>query len=667
MKKNGVLYITFSLAILSATLIADPLPFFDNFNDGDFDGWEVYDIAPYEGGPSNWTVISGVLTQTSNIYTTENEYEVYTGTRIITGDSTWSNFSFNVELKSTDNDGVGLLFRYRNQGDYYRYIRVEDPGNGGPFRRLQRCDGGVFTTLAEDLDAFSYPPNFFCTTVWVSRDSLKIFEEGILVLSAQDDAYPEGRLGFMCYANGGSFFDNVMVLPELVIDSSASALRAGPYLQNPTINSITIMWETASETTAKLYWGTSLSYSDSMTVPSGTIQSVLLEGLLNHTRYYYALRLGGDIIAGPDYYFETMVDPETPYRMAIWGDNRTDYITHETVINAMITREPHLAINVGDVVTSGGVYEQWVNEYLWPARNLLKNTASFISIGNHENDADWYEYYVEQPGNEHWYSVRYGPAYLIFIDTNRLYFPLSEQYNWLVDELSGPEAQSAPWLMVFHHHPPYSEGWDSPGYNGEPNIRNYLVPLYEYYNVDFVFAGHTHDYERGSKEGVNYIITGGGGAALDSWQQEWEYIDIYHSIYHYILLDIDQDYIIYRCYDWENMLVDSTLFGIYIENAQADPKIPGQLEILSTYPNPFNSAIRINYSVPEPARVDISIYNMAGYQVAKIAQGMVSPGVHTAIWETCETKRRKQVPTGVYLVRLSGNGDTVEERITLVK
>ncbi|RKZ30001.1 hypothetical protein DRQ33_08270 [bacterium] len=657
-----LLILFFSIAVAQ-----DSLPFFDNFDDGDCGDWMVYDIAPYADGPSNWVVIAGVLTQTSNIYTTEDEYSVYTGTRIITGDTSWSDYSFSVELKSTDDDGVGLLFRYRNEGDYYRYIRVEDEGNGGPFRRIERCSDSVFTILAQDIEPISYPPNYYCVTVWVSGESIKVFEEGVSVLTACDTTYSSGMIGFMCYANNGSFFDNVAVVPGLVIDSIATQIRAGPYVQNPEENAITIMWETTAETDGKLYWGESLIYTDSIDATYGKMHEVRIEGLSPQTRYYYAVGVEDTIISGEEYYFDTKPHPTTPYRMAIWGDNRTDYISHEHVVDAIIEECPLVAVNVGDVVTSGTVYEQWVNEYFWPARNLLKNTASYISIGNHEVDADWFDYYVCQPNNEHWFSVRYGPAYLIFIDTNRLYFPLSTQYNWIYDELSSTEAQEAPWLFVFHHHPPYSEGWDSPGYDGEQDIRDYLVPLYEYYDVDICFAGHTHDYERGEKDGVAYVISGGGGAALDTWQQDWSYIFVYQSLYQYIILDIDTSYVIFRCYDWDGCLVDSTLFGIYLGSEETPTDKPLDVTIFGSAPNPFNDIVRIDYYTSNLEDIEITIHDITGKRIAKIAEGSVAPGNHSVWWDTRETKRRSTVPSGVYIVNLVCRTKTVEHKIILAK
>jgi len=116
------------------------------------------------------------------------------------------------------------------------------------------------------------------------------------------------------------------------------------------------------------------------------------------------------------------------------------------------------------------------------------------------------------------------------------------------------------------HEPPYSECWSGGYYDGEPPLREYIVPIIEANNVSIVFAGHTHDYERGlphktydpkTGKGNNaaYIITGGGGASLDDHKYyEWDQIDLpdhpanpnndeydggkYYK-YHYVVVEVD--------------------------------------------------------------------------------------------------------------------------------
>ncbi len=629
--------------------------------------WTIYDIEPFSSGPSDWQIVAGALRQNSNIYTTLNEYSVYTGTQIMGGDPSWTDYTLKLDWSSSDDDGIGVLFRAQNQSNYYRFQCVQDIANGGPFRRIEKCVGGVFTTLASRTDVFLLDDRFTQIAVSCIGDSIKVFQDGTLLLSAADATFPAGNIGMTCYANAGASFDNVQVVVGEDITPSRR-LRAGPYIQNPKYTEMTIMWETSTPIEGKVLWGETPHFSDSMDVPSARIHEAVITGLMPNTKYYYAVRVGDTTLYGPEYYFNTNPPDDSPVRIVIWGDNRTDYITHEAVVERMIPRNADLAINLGDVVSTGSVYDQWVTEYLHPARNLLKNTPSYVSIGNHENDSYYFDDYFSQPDNEHWFAARYGPAYLVFLDTNRPYIPLTDQYNWLYNELSSTAAQAAPWLIMLHHHPPYSEGWDSPGYDGEENIRNYLVPLYEYYEVDMVFAGHTHDYERGDKDGVAYIISGGGGSALDHWLQDWPYIYVYAAVYHYIILDMTINYVIYRAYDIDDNLIDSTIFGTYLEVAENEDFRPQNLSILEASPNPFNSAIAIEYYNETYGNVSVTIIDINGREVAKIADGNVSPGRHKAIWNTKRYEHRGEaVPSGIYFVTVRSGDSMATHKIELVK
>ncbi|MCK5457054.1 MAG: metallophosphoesterase, partial [Melioribacteraceae bacterium] len=152
-------------------------------------------------------------------------------------------------------------------------------------------------------------------------------------------------------------------------------------------------------------------------------------------------------------------------------------------------------------------------------------------------------------------------------DDGSIISPESQQYNWFIQDLKEAQKKSD-WIFVVMHEPPYSECWSGGYYDGEPPLRKYIVPIIEANNVSIVFAGHTHDYERGlphppydpkTGKGNNaaYIITGGGGALLDNHKYyEWEQIDLpdhpanpdsdefdggeYYR-YHYVLVEVDDE------------------------------------------------------------------------------------------------------------------------------
>jgi len=75
---------------------------------------------------------------------------------------------------------------------------------------------------------------------------------------------------------------------------------------------------------------------------------------------------------------------------------------------------------------------------------------------------------------------------------------------------------------------------------------------------------------------------------------------------------------------------------------------------LSTYPNPFNSSVRIDYELPRASDARASIYNTLGEEVATLFDGHTNAGTHTLSWSPNSA-------SGVYFVKLEA-GDFVTSR-----
>lgn len=80
------------------------------------------------------------------------------------------------------------------------------------------------------------------------------------------------------------------------------------------------------------------------------------------------------------------------------------------------------------------------------------------------------------------------------------------QVAWLEEKLKSSKAR---WKVVFMHHPLYS----SAGKHGSnTSLRRRLEPILDLYNVDVVFAGHDHVYERTKpQKGIVHYVSGSGG------------------------------------------------------------------------------------------------------------------------------------------------------------
>jgi hypothetical protein len=99
---------------------------------------------------------------------------------------------------------------------------------------------------------------------------------------------------------------------------------------------------------------------------------------------------------------------------------------------------------------------------------------------------------------------------------------------------------------------------------------------------------------------------------------------------------------------------DQTFTTLEKGSADHDP-IPNQFALNQNYPNPFNSGTVIDYSIPKPAFVSLSVYDVEGRCVTTLVQEDQAAGIHSVPWGGTDASG-KPLGTGVYLCRLDIKG-----------
>jgi FtsP/CotA-like multicopper oxidase with cupredoxin domain len=100
--------------------------------------------------------------------------------------------------------------------------------------------------------------------------------------------------------------------------------------------------------------------------------------------------------------------------------------------------------------------------------------------------------------------------------------------------------------------------------------------------------------------------------------------------------------------------------------AAASTAGPSRVELAGVHPNPALGSARIVFTLERTQDVELTVYDVAGRDVATLAQGLYAAGEHTATWDGRDRTGR-QVESGVYLYRLKTGERTQVQKLMLVR
>lgn len=171
---------------------------------------------------------------------------------------------------------------------------------------------------------------------------------------------------------------------------------------------------------------------------------------------------------------------------------------HETRVPA------DLLVTLGDNDYTRGVAfaSNWNSTFGWLS---AAGVGVAGTLGNHDVEFRRGRYQfglLNMPGP--YYVRRVKDVQLIVLDSNAI---TTAQTRWLRRTLA---RRTKLRRIVSVHHAPYTCG----GHRGSDAVQRRWVPLFERYGVELVLSGHDHNYQRFQKQGVTYVVHGGGGAGL---------------------------------------------------------------------------------------------------------------------------------------------------------
>jgi hypothetical protein len=287
----------------------------------------------------------------------------------------------------------------------------------------------------------------------------------------------------------------------------AQKITGGPYVVNTGSGAATVVWIVQDKQV-------SLKGPDQTVhaYPTLRVEKTTMADLKPNTRYEYEVGEQGEGKGS----FKTPAAAADPYNFVVYGDTRTRHDVHRRVMTELLKHGiPDFVLQTGDMVADGE------NSSLWPVffdieKELLRQTVFFPSLGNHERNTAYFGNLFLK--DTVYYSFNWGNAHFAVINSDIGNAAIgqrakdafwAEQTRWLEDDLQ--RHQRDQYRFVVAHHPPFTAVARRQGDNP---LMTALVPTFEKYHVTAGLFGHDHNYQHYLKNGVHYIVTGGGGAPL---------------------------------------------------------------------------------------------------------------------------------------------------------
>ena len=335
---------------------------------------------------------------------------------------------------------------------------------------------------------------------------------------------------------------------------------------------------------------------------------------------------GDDYIYWVDNFFENPyidIDDTDGYSIALFGHYLTQVIEQEeNQMSSSIIREiwenfenindGHSSINNVLTTYNSSFTESWTN---FCARNLFN--------GKYTDMNNPVYYYIDQ--------INTDP-----IETNPVLLNQNQNINDIIinDKSIAPiKSFTFDNFYTLEHYSSISDYYDL-----------MLVDKYDNINIDIVDIDNIFSYNIFPNDKVHFLYSGYNNSELLDIEILLEECDINNPPQGFC--------------DCNGNIIDEC--GICSGNNACFPSI---LNLSKTYPNPFNYILNIEYEIPSNTQVLISAYDINGKLIQiisnEIQKGREAP--YSITWNTTK------LSSGVYIINLLTNSNSVSKKVTLVK
>jgi hypothetical protein len=94
--------------------------------------------------------------------------------------------------------------------------------------------------------------------------------------------------------------------------------------------------------------------------------------------------------------------------------------------------------------------------------------------------------------------------------------------------------------------------------------------------------------------------------------------------------------------------------------------VPEEFRLNQNFPNPFNPSTTISFDLPEPARVEIKIYDILGRLIRSYNFKNLPAGTHEVLWDG-KDPNNISAPSGIYIYQAQLNQHKISKQMLLLK
>jgi hypothetical protein len=226
--------------------------------------------------------------------------------------------------------------------------------------------------------------------------------------------------------------------------------------------------------------------------------------------------------------------PPGPLTFIVYGDTRftarervADANARRALVAGIAAEQPAAIFVGGDLVYEGDDPDDYATYRSETAPWSQRAIPVFPVLGNHEfrdcpkrSEAspcleNWWRAFAGLALRPHrWYSVALGDSLrALVLDSDSSLKPGSVQRVWFERQLSEADADArVGFVLILLHYPPVRDPIFPRG-KDEAQVQRYLSATAPKLRVRVIVVGsHVHNYERFERDGIPYLVSGGGGA-----------------------------------------------------------------------------------------------------------------------------------------------------------